>query len=852
MKITKKHVLVSGSVLVLAGIIAGFVFGFFLRPPDERVARELGLTRDEVQRVRKHLGLSTVSLLRMDREKVKVLIREAEHTDLARQRENFWAMLHQDEHQKIPAGALFQALQQRAVFQSKVPRNRFRVAGMPVRESPKLPPTAGLHEDNSGWTEMGPWSIGGRTRTIAIDPKNPQRLWAGSVGGGVWFTKDGGQSFAPVDDLMSNLVVSSIVIDPRDSNVVYAGTGEGFFNIDALKGAGIFRTLNGNDVNGSKWSRLPSTAGEDFSFVNRLAISPDGKTLLAATRTGIFVSNQDDRSDFTPRYRANIGDLKFHPKDSKLAVAGGMNTGNAYFSTDGGQSWNVASHDGTWIHVWEPGSDPPTSPSRVEVSYSLNDPNIVYASVDTNSGEVWRSTDGGHSYSKMSSLTSDGLSANYLGGQGWYANTIWAGDSSNSQFLLVGGLNLWKSTDGGKTLTDISSWEVDESAHADHHVIAGNAVSPKENKAVFFGNDGGLFVANDVYNVGGDDGRTSGWQRINNHYGVTQFYGLAVAADGALIAGAQDNGTLLLSKGGTPISWSEVYGGDGGFCAADPSDPKYVYGEYVNANVHRRSMAGQPAEFISGQYWDANNRHWSWKPEPYTISDAKAGSANFIAPIALDPNNSERMLVGGASLWQTTNLKAPNTLDKGPEWHAIKSSSPQFISAIAIAKSDSNVVWVGHNNGDLFVTTNGLAPVPKWTRVHGTVTKPLPARTITHITIDPSNRGIVYVTYGGYTSSNIWKTTDSGAHWTDLTALAANLPQAPVFSLTTHPSNRNFIYAGTEVGIYASEDAGTHWSPGNQGPNNSAVFEFAWSGTTLYAATHGRGVFKIELAAVPH
>jgi hypothetical protein len=178
----------------------------------------------------------------------------------------------------------------------------------------------------------------------------------------------------------------------------------------------------------------------------------------------------------------------------------------------------------------------------------------------------------------------------------------------------------------------------------------------------------------------------------------------------------------------------------------------------------------------------------------------------------------------------------------------MKDPAADLISAIAIAKGNSNMVWVGHNNGDLFMTTNGLSPAPKWTKVNATAT-PLPNRMIIHITIDPSDVKTVYVTFGGYSTGNIWKTADSGAHWTNL---AATLPQTPVFTLTLHPKNRKFVYAGTEVGIFASEDGGSHWSPANQGPNNSAVFDFAWSGTTLFAATHGRGVFKIDLpSAVP-
>src|SRR5256885_1501451 len=125
----------------------------------------------------------------------------------------------------------------------------------------------------------------GRTRSIVVHPTSPGVMWAGSVAGGVWRTDDGGQSWEPVDDFMANLAVACMAVDPTDPNVVYAGTGEGFFNVDAVRGAGIFRT-----VDGTTWQPLAATTGPEFQAVNRLAISADGTTLLAATAAGIFRS----------------------------------------------------------------------------------------------------------------------------------------------------------------------------------------------------------------------------------------------------------------------------------------------------------------------------------------------------------------------------------------------------------------------------------------------------------------------------------------------------------------------------------------------------------------------------------
>lgn len=206
------------------------------------------------------------------------------------------------------------------------------------------------------------------------------------------------------------------------------------------------------------------------------------------------------------------------------------------------------------------------------------------------------------------------------------------------------------------------------------------------------------------------------------------------------------------------------------------------------------------------------------------------------------------MLAGGLSLWRTNDAKTPNTPTSGPSWAAIKPSAGSPISALAVAKGKSQIIWVGHKDGQVFRTTNGLAASPIWQRVDRTGPSPLtPARYCTNITIDPKNSQVVYVTYGGYVTGNVWKTTDGGGTWTDI---SGTLPQAPARALAVHPRKNDFIYLGTEVGVFASENAGMAWSPTNEGPTNCSVDGFFWMKETLVSVTHGRGMFKIDLSAV--
>jgi hypothetical protein len=630
-----------------------------------------------------------------------------------------------------------------------------------------------------------------------------------------------------------------MAMDPRDPDVLYAGTGEGFFNLDAIRGAGIFRTTDG-----ATWKRLPATANESFAAVNRLSVSANGKTLLAATGAGLFRSSDADRSTWTSVLAGAVADVKFRPGSSTHAVAGGLDDGRAHYSTNGGRTWKAAAHQGTWS-------------GRVELAWSAANPAVVYASVQMRHGEIWRSTDGGRSFERRRTAAADGAPAPYLGDQGWYDNAIWAGDPTDEDLVIVGGIDLWRSVDGGDTLAEISTWWAPGSAHADHHAIVSHpGYDGGANRTVFFGNDGGIYKAVDVRALGAEaePPYVAGWTELVNNYGVTQFYGGAGnATSGRIVGGAQDNGTICFDPARGTEGWTTVFGGDGGWCAADPTDPQVFYGEYVYLNIHRNEDGGTSDDvegdrYISGQFWNVAAGDWDWKAVPFRIPDAMNFDALFIAPFVLDPNEPNRILAGGLSLWRTNDAKASNTPTSGPSWEAIKPGAGSHISAIAVAPGDSDVVWVGHEDGRVFRATDASAAQPAWQRMDGLGPRPLQAeRYCTRIAIDPADTDIVYVAFGGYVSANVWGSRDGGATWANL---GAALPAAPVKAIAVHPRRTSFVYVGTEVGIFGSEDGGRTWSPTNEGPTNCAVDDLFWMGETLVCATHGRGMFRIDLSQV--
>ena len=224
---------------------------------------------------------------------------------------------------------------------------------------------------------------------------------------------------------------------------------------------------------------------------------------------------------------------------------------------------------------------------RVEIAYAQSTPTTVYASVDVNSGSIYKSTDGGASYSLVFNGAPD-----CLANQGWYDNALWV-DPTNANTLIVGGIDLWKSINGGVNWTQISAWSLaPASPHADHHpIVEQPGFNGTSNRTVWFANDGGVYGTTNVYTVGVAS-RSAGWAAFNNNLGITQFYGAAGGTTtGVILGGTQDNGTLKYTPA-TGTNWVTEFGGDGGASAVDPSNNNNLYGEYSYASVHRSLDGG--------------------------------------------------------------------------------------------------------------------------------------------------------------------------------------------------------------------------------------------------------------------
>ncbi|HLQ38303.1 MAG TPA: hypothetical protein VK348_10895, partial [Planctomycetota bacterium] len=506
------------------------------------------------------------------------------------------------------------------------------------------------------WTQRGPDNVAGRCRAIAIDPRNPQRLWAGAVSGGLWRSDDGGADWTQIDDWWRNLSVGCLTLDPQNPDVMYVGTGEGFYSLAHLarnlshfvRGAGVMKSSDG----GVSWTQLPGTAL--WQSTTRIAVAPtDPNLVLAARRPGGVARSTDGGQTWTDVTNGLVTDpfslqVCFDPNDGSKAVAhlapGSVASHGVITSIDGGLTWQPAL---TGLQSVAGES------SRIELAYARSVPGMVYAATGFNGGKVWQSTDGGRNWTQRSSSTTNL-------GMSYYYDGLWV-DPTNAGNLVVSALQVHRSSNGGQTFTQISNgYIMTTDPHPDAHTVVGD---PGDNgtidRRVYVGTDGGVHVADDILAAA----QGSGWRDLDATMRSTQFYGAAAhATNDVLVAGAQDNGTLRV-VGSNPAA-SLVFGGDGGQVQIDPTNPAYVYGEYVYAQVHRSSNGGTSASYVYTGIGDAG----------------AAATANFISPLRLDPNLSTRLYVGGASLWRSNNARGTSL-----GWTAVKPAVGSLIASIAVA-----------------------------------------------------------------------------------------------------------------------------------------------------------------------
>jgi photosystem II stability/assembly factor-like uncharacterized protein len=713
------------------------------------------------------------------------------------------------------------------------------------------------------WTWLGPGNRGGRTRAFAIDPGNPDVMYAGGVAGGIWKSVDGGASWDVADDLLINLAVTSIVMDPDDSSVLYAGTGEGVLSgRPGVRGLGIFKSTDA----GASWTQLEGTVevvpASAFHYVNEVVVSPnDSNRIYAATRTGVWRSLDAGQTwsvvISNPRYLVSptmsngsqIGctDLALRSDTSPdvvFAAFGSFESDGLFRSDDGGDTW-IAYTTGT-------------DQGRMSLAFAPSDNDILYVLMANNGStgqtgqliNVFRSDDGGDTFVprvNLESLTGPWLLSNLIlatgcreGGtysQGWYDNIIVV-DPVDPDIVWVGGVDIFRSDDGGVNWGISGYWifylldpPPPSYIHPDHHnIVFHPQYDGASNQTMYVTNDGGLFrttnarapTSQEDCPLPGDEPLPEiAWESLNNNYGVTQFYhGDSAHTADVFIGGCQDNGTNRVQAVGTPNAWDIVFGGDGGYTAVDPTNADVMYVEYQGFPTIQKSVDG-------GETFSTAST---------TITDT---DGLFMTPVAMDQNDPDVLWTGGRRPWRTTNA-ALVWQPVGPDF-----AGPDRISAIGIAPSDDNVVYLGFDNGYVARTTQGLSADPGWEIfVDG-----LYGAWVSSVTVDPQDPDVTYLTYSTFGVPHVLRTTDGGQNWTPIDGIDfEGVPDIPAHWVAVRPCDSQQLFVGTELGVFMSTDSGESWTPVNAGLAHTVVEALDWKDDdTLVAFTHGRGAFMTTL-----
>ena len=711
--------------------------------------------------------------------------------------------------------------------------------------------------NSATWTPIGPGPAlrgltsfrdpsSGRITAVAPDPTDPNVIYVGAAGGGVWKTMNA-QTPDPADitwtqltDTQSLLFIGAIAVAPSSPAVIYAGTGEANmgpskareFRDNIYYGFGILKSTD----SGSNWALLGSTEFRRRT-ISKIVVDPTTPdTVYAAVgalatnglpgNTGIWKST-DGGATWTNTTagistEAAFSDLVIDPSAPQTLYAAVGEPGvtpvrvrnGVYKTSDGG---------GTWTRLTNfPSGSTNNQVGRITLALAASAPLTLYAAItrpgppNSNFNSFYRimkTTDGGDNWATVNDpgmicQESGRPNVNYMSVSGDY-HTALAVDPADPDTVYAGGLCLIRGTSGGQIWTAIAQGQT-TGPHHDHHALAFDST-----RHLLNGNDGGIWRLDDPVQVT--------WADLNGDLQITQLIGIALHPTNPDIAlgGTQDIGTVRFEGS---IGWPRLLRGDGGLNGISSADPNRMY------QITEISTS-DPA--ILRRSFDGGN---TWEAQSVGVTDRK----NFYPPLVLDPSltdpNADRLLLGTDRAYQST--------DGGDSWVQISTpgmggwTATENIDSLAAAPSDRDTIYASAA-GHIFVTLDrGVS----WQQrdIAGLDNAHFHA-----LLVDPASNLTAYAVRDRFDGGHVFYTTDSGQNWTDI---SGDLPNLPAYAIALDPrTTPNTLYVGTDNGVFASTDLGGHWSVFRAALPNVQVVDLKLnlSLNILAAATHGRGVWEI-------
>ncbi len=691
------------------------------------------------------------------------------------------------------------------------------------------------------WRSIGPANMGGRTADVEGIPGNPSVVYVGTASGGLWKTTNGGVTWKPMFERQGTISIGDVALAPSNPDVVWVGTGESKPRNSVSFGDGVYKSTDG----GKSWQHMGLRDSERISAIVIHPQNPDivyvgalGHAFGPNDERGVYMTTDGGktwtRTLFIDRQHG-VSDLDMDATNPNILYAGmwsferkpwthrsGSEKGGVFKSIDGGRSWNKLTNG------------LPKLIGRVGVRSAPSNPNVVYALLEAKDGTLYRSDDRGETFKQISKNER-------IVSRGFYYTRVRV-DPTNENHVYAVASTLFESIDGGKSFKSITG-----KTHIDYHAFWQD---PKNPKRIWQGNDGGIAVTYDGAET---------WEPVYN-IPIGQFY--QVHADNRLpfyhvMGGLQDNGSWTgPSRTREPAGvmnddWRMVSFGDGFYVINHADEPDLYLSESQGGNILRTDFRAREQQEVNP--WGRGSGDGPAIGEKYRF--------NWNAPIVLSPHNSNTVYFGGNVVFKSTdfgksweqisNDLTTNDAEKqkdagGPV--AIENTTAEYHSTIitlAESPADAGQIWAGTDDGNIQVTNDGGK---NWTNVVRNVPR-MPANSpVSHVEPSRTNGRTAYVSFDRHMFDDfrpyIFKTTDGGRNWT---ALASNLPRnAYVQIVREDPKNTNLLYAGTELGLYASYNGGREWIALNlKNLPNVAVHDIVVHPreNDLILATHGRSLW---------
>jgi photosystem II stability/assembly factor-like uncharacterized protein len=670
----------------------------------------------------------------------------------------------------------------------------------------------------TGWVEEGPTNIGARVTDIVISPSDPNTIYAAHASSGVFKSTDGGGTWFPISDDLPVLTIGAIALDPNDPSTVYVGTGEANANSYSFFGLGLFKSTDG----GSTWDYMGL---EETRYIARIVVDPNDGDRLWVAATGALFGTNPERGIYRSMDGGETWDLVLSVSDSTAATDVAIDPtrpdtvyaamwervrGLTYRKSGGATSAIYRSYDGgdTWTKLTN-GLPSGSTVGRIGLSVCEAAPNTIYASYADHPGYfagVYKSTDCGDTWTR----TNDSALADIYSNFGWYFGQVRV-DPANANRVFVQGVELYRTQDGGATWAEVGS-----QMHVDHHAMAFDPTDPAR---IIDGNDGGIYRSTN---------NGTNWQQIK-FQPTNQFYAIEIDFQHPerLYGGTQDNGTLRTTTGATN-DWEEIFGGDGFYCIVDPTNSNVVYCEYQY-----------------GMLYKSTNFCSSWVSARSGIPGGDR--RDWMTPVVMDPSDNLTLYYGTYRVFKTTNGAGLWAAVSGDLTNGDQGANFGTITTLAVAATDADVIYVGTDDANLWVTQNGGG---SW----ADISTGLPNRWVTRVAVDPTDAAIAYVTFSGLRWNeqigHVYRTADYGASWQDV---STNLPDAPANVIVLDPDHPSRLFVGTDVGCFYTDAPGEDWQVLGPGLPPVPVLDLKIHSPTrtLVAGTHGRSMYSFDLTQLP-